>query len=230
MAQRVDLPQRIDLQRYKAKLPGVPEDTPLELGTYGSYGIEQLRLNPDARWDGLTIAATFVPPGGDPVRVVVGPDNLLDVPPEATAVHISKDNPGAIVFSGVADGVQRISCNLKYFTGDHKPIEGKDSTPTPSEWEQYVTQLKGVVDKAVPPDGEPGQVLTKGEGENFWTYPTGGGGGGGYTIGDGLKYDPESNILSVNTADVVEKDNTLPITSAAVYTTVGNIEALLETI
>lgn len=37
-------------------------------------------------------------------------------------------------------------------------------------------------------------------------------------------------ILSVNTAKAVEQDNTLPITSAAVHVTVGNIEALLNTI
>lgn len=37
-------------------------------------------------------------------------------------------------------------------------------------------------------------------------------------------------ILSVNTADAVEADNTLPITSAAVNETVGNINALLATI
>lgn len=40
----------------------------------------------------------------------------------------------------------------------------------------------------------------------------------------------ENGILSVNTADRAEEDNTLPITSAAVYTQVGNIEALLKTI
>ena len=37
-------------------------------------------------------------------------------------------------------------------------------------------------------------------------------------------------ILGVNTADAAEQDNTLPITSAAVYTTVGNIEVRLSTI
>lgn len=58
----------------------------------------------------------------------------------------------------------------------------------------------------------------------------GGGGGGGYIIGDGLKLDPESNTLSVDTADKVEKDNTKPVTSAAVHTEVGNINALLATI
>jgi hypothetical protein len=40
----------------------------------------------------------------------------------------------------------------------------------------------------------------------------------------------KDGILSVNTTNDMEKDNTLPITSAGVYTTVGNIEALLKTI
>ena len=40
----------------------------------------------------------------------------------------------------------------------------------------------------------------------------------------------KDGILSVNTTDDMEKDNTLPITSAGVYATVGNIEALLKTI
>ena len=40
----------------------------------------------------------------------------------------------------------------------------------------------------------------------------------------------ENGVLSVNTADVVEADNTLPVTSAAVQATVGNIDALLKTI
>lgn len=40
----------------------------------------------------------------------------------------------------------------------------------------------------------------------------------------------KDGILSVNTTDEMEQDNTLPITSAGVYNTVGNIEALLKTI
>lgn len=39
-----------------------------------------------------------------------------------------------------------------------------------------------------------------------------------------------NGILSVNTADDAEADNTLPITSAAVHTQIGNIETLLKTI
>ena len=57
-----------------------------------------------------------------------------------------------------------------------------------------------------------------------------GGGGTAYTIGHGLKLDAETNTLSVDTADKMEQDNTLPITSAAVYVEVGNINALLAII
>lgn len=56
----------------------------------------------------------------------------------------------------------------------------------------------------------------------------GGSSGGGavpYKIGDGLKV--VNSTLMVDTADAVEQDNTLPVTSAAVYVEIGNIEALL---
>ena len=53
----------------------------------------------------------------------------------------------------------------------------------------------------------------------------GGGGAGGYAIGDGLKV--KNGKLSVDTATSAEQDNTKP---GAVYTAVGNINALLATI
>lgn len=46
----------------------------------------------------------------------------------------------------------------------------------------------------------------------------------------GNNIDITNNVISVITTDDVEKDNTKPITSSAVYETVGNIEALLKTI
>lgn len=48
-------------------------------------------------------------------------------------------------------------------------------------------------------------------------------------LGENLTIDGAGR-LSVDTANEVGKDNTKPITSAAVHTTVGNIEILLETI
>lgn len=52
--------------------------------------------------------------------------------------------------------------------------------------------------------------------------------------GDSILHDEtlslKDGVLSVNTAQEPDPDNTLPITSAAVATTVGNIEILLKTI
>lgn len=48
-------------------------------------------------------------------------------------------------------------------------------------------------------------------------------------IGNGLYID-DSGKVSVETTDVIEKDNTKPVTSASVYTVCGNIESLLSII
>lgn len=62
------------------------------------------------------------------------------------------------------------------------------------------------------------------------TITKGGGGGGtcNFTTDETLSF--VNNVLSVNVAHEPDPDNTLPITSAAVATTVGNIEILLQTI
>lgn len=77
---------------------------------------------------------------------------------------------------------------------------------------------KAILDKFAESDGKP----------TYDGIALGGGGAGGYAIGDGLKV--ENGKLSVDTATVAEQDNTKPITSGAVYTAVGNINALLATI
>lgn len=46
-----------------------------------------------------------------------------------------------------------------------------------------------------------------------------------YQIGSGLKL--VENVLCVDVADTVEKDNSKPVTSGAVYMELGNVEALL---
>lgn len=136
----------IVLKGYGAYLPTTPSKL-LCLGTAESYGIEQIHITPGADWENLLIKATFHPPSGDSVVVVLGEDGIIDVPPEATAVAAGEYNPGLIVFSGVSDGVQRISANLAYTVIGHAPVEGKDSTPTPSQWEQLAEQYQSKVDK-----------------------------------------------------------------------------------
>lgn len=48
-------------------------------------------------------------------------------------------------------------------------------------------------------------------------------------VGENLKI-TKDGVLSVDTADAAEQDNTRPITAAAVHAEVGNIEILLKTI
>ena len=59
------------------------------------------------------------------------------------------------------------------------------------------------------------------------TFPSG---GTNFNIDEHTLKVNEDGKLSVNTADTVEKDNTLPITAAAVHTQLGNIETILNTI
>lgn len=86
-------------------------------------------------------------------------------------------------------------------------------------------------------------TITMTDGSSYTFTVTNGSGGGGSTdvpiasdavagiirVGENLKID-ENGVLSVDTATAVEEDNTRPVTSAAVQTTVGNIEILLKTI
>lgn len=213
--------QNIQLEGYRA----TPSDGPyLRLGTWDSYGIEQLHIVPGPGWDGLEITATFVTPTGA-TRVRVPEDGLLPVPPEATAAPLGSGAPGRLVFAGMAQGAQRVSTDVAFLVSDHTDAEGADSQPTPSLWAQYFDRIQDMIDAAVPPDGAPGTVLTSTGGDAVWAKPT-----PLYGVGSGLRLDAETNVLSVDTADDLQQDNTRPITSAAVYAAVGNIDALLKTI
>nr|DAE70755.1 MAG TPA: BclA protein [Caudoviricetes sp.] len=82
----------------------------LSLGTFGSYGIEQLHVTLDDTWSGLAVTATFNPPKGKPVEIRLPENGLIDVPAEATA----NEGTGTIVYCGVANGVQRITKTQGY--------------------------------------------------------------------------------------------------------------------
>jgi hypothetical protein len=59
---------------------------------------------------------------------------------------------------------------------------------------------------------------------------SGGSSGTGTNLMPGDNIDITDGVISVVTTDEVEQDNTKPVTSAAVYSEVGNINVLLKTI
>lgn len=128
------------------------EDRPIMLlGTAESYGIETLHVVSGKSWEGLTVTATFNAPDGTSTDMLMSADGSITVPPEATL----KSGSGKIVFTGVSEGVQRISCDLEYFVVAHSAINGAQSGGTAPSWfEQAVTRF-------MPARGTAGQVLTK---------------------------------------------------------------------
>lgn len=135
----------IALARHTAQVVGLAGV--LVLGTWDSYGTEQLLLRPGPEWDGLAIDATFHNlPNDKGVTVLADTDGLVTVPPEA-CMRASKY--ATITFRGVQDGVQRISCNLPYMVLDHAQVPGANSTATPSENAQALAQMQTLRDGAV---------------------------------------------------------------------------------
>lgn len=135
----------ITLARHTAQVVGLMGV--LVLGTWDSYGTEQLLLRHGPEWEGLAIDATFHSvPNDEGVTVLADTDGLVPVPPEA-CMRASKY--ATITFRGVQDGVQRISCNLPYMVLDHAQVPGANSTATPSENAQALTQMQDLRDGAV---------------------------------------------------------------------------------
>ena len=135
----------ITLARHTAQVVGLMGV--LVLGTWDSYGTEQLLLRHGPEWEGLAIDATFHNvPNDEGVTVLADTDGLVPVPPEA-CMRASKY--ATITIRGVQDGVQRISCNLPYMVLDHAQVPGANSTATPSENAQALTQMQALRDGAV---------------------------------------------------------------------------------
>ena len=131
----------ISLAGYKATSTGGM----LDLGTWGSYGIEKLHLTLDAAWQDLTITAFFNVNGEVVAKKVVGKDGYADVPWEAT-----KENTfaGCPAFEGSINGQRRISTNLNYKVTNHSETTDSDPVPTDDRWNQFVTETKEYRDGA----------------------------------------------------------------------------------
>lgn len=175
-------------------------------------------------WSGLTKTAVFsagrttvdvLESAWDGNKVVVPHEILADAGPIARVG----------VYGANADGLilPTVWVTLGKVMPAAEPSGDPGADPTLPIWAQLQNQIGDLDDLKTYNKGNLVDAINE-------ARSSGGSGGGGYTIGNGLKLDAATNTLSVDTAAAVEKDNTKPVTSAAVYTEVGNINALLATI
>ena len=175
-------------------------------------------------WSGLTKTAVFsagrttvdvLESAWDGNKVVVPHEILADAGPIARVG----------VYGANADGLilPTVWVTLGKVMPAAEPSGDPGADPTLPIWAQLQNQISDLDDLQTYNKGNLVDAINE-------ARSAGGSGGGGYTIGEGLKLDAATNTLSVDTAAAVEKDNTKPVTSAAVYTEVGNINALLATI
>ena len=198
--------------------------SPPELLTAGMAKAVTVELVFSDDWSGLTKTAVFsagrttvdvLESAWDGNKVVVPHEILADAGPIARVG----------VYGANADGLilPTVWVTLGKVMPAAEPSGDPGADPTLPIWAQLQNQIGDLDDLQTYNKGNLVDAINEARG-------SGGSGGGGYTIGDGLKLDAATNTLSVDTAAAVEKDNTKPVTSAAVYTEVGNINALLATI
>ena len=199
--------------------------SPPELLTAGMSKAVTVQFVFSPEWDGLTKTAVFSNGkttvdvlaanwDGDTVPV---PHEVLAVPGRHARVGVYGADESGVVLPTVWVSLGKVQPGAD-------PSGDASADPALPVWAQLQNQIGDLDDL---------QTYNKGnlvDAINEARSAGGGSGGGGYTIGDGLKLDAATNTLSVDTAAAVEKDNTKPVTSAAVYTEVGNINALLATI
>lgn len=198
--------------------------SPPELLTAGMAKAVTVEFAFSDDWDGLTKTAVFsagrttvdvLESAWDGNKVVVPHEILADAGPIARVG----------VYGANADGLilPTVWVTLGKVMPAAEPSGDPGADPTLPIWAQLQNQIGDLDDLKTYNKGNLVDAINE-------ARSSGGSGGGGYTIGDGLKLDAATNTLSVDTAEAVEKDNTKPVTSAAVYTEVGNINALLATI
>ena len=198
--------------------------SPPELLTAGMAKAVTVEFVFSGDWDGLTKTAVFsagrttvdvLDSARDGNKVVVPHEILADAGPIARVG----------VYGANADGLilPTVWVTLGKVMPAAEPSGDPGADPTLPIWAQLQNQIGDLAYLQTYNKGNLVDAINE-------ARSSGGSGGGGYTIGDGLKLDAAPNTLSVDTAEAVEKDNTKPVTSAAVYTEVGNINALLATI
>ena len=225
----------------------------IEAGTKGSYGNDFLRLALSSEWDGLTIKVSFYPLHSTPIAVIF---KGADIPIPGEVYDYSGDTEVVISGEDLEKALITLRFTLKVFD-TRVPANTPPRSPTPSEMAQVYEYMKTAVDTAesVRKDADDGVfdgdngfsptvdvrktdighdiTITDVEGDKTFTVRDGKDGKDGeenYKVGNGLKLDDDTNILSADTTDIPAEFDTRPISSQGVYNEFAVINALLKTI
>lgn len=198
------------------------ETTETAMLVAGTVNIYTARFAFDEAWDGLQRTAVFAVDGI--TREQLLEDDACTVPWE---VLVAGNRLRVGVYGTKADGTRLPTIwterRLYINPGAGPTQEASDPSPT------LVEQLLGRI-------GDPANLKTEDKSSLVAAIneikETGSSGyatkdkAGTIKVGDNLKIS-EDGILSVDTTDTAQQDNTKPMTSAGVYTLAGNIEVLL---
>ena len=198
------------------------ETTETAMLVAGTVNIYIARFAFGAEWDGLQRTAVFAVDGI--TREQLLEDDACTVPWE---VLVAGNRLRVGVYGTKADGTRLPTIwterRLYINPGAGPTQEAADPSPT------LVEQLLGRI-------GDPANLKTEDKSSLVAAIneikETGSSGyatkdkAGTIKVGDNLKIS-EDGVLSVDTTDTAQQDNTKPMTSAGVYTLAGNIEVLL---
>lgn len=191
-----------------------------ELLTSGSVNVNTVSIEFSADWEGLSRVAVFAS-STTQISIALDSTNQCFIPWECLVTPNLNLRVGVYGMQGTTIVLPTIWASL----GIIRPgvtTGAEPSPPTPDAYQKVLAEIGNLEDLTTADKSSLVAAINE-------VHETGGGGGMNYRIGHGLKV-TGGNTLEVDTAEEAEQDNTLPITSAAVYTTVGNIEILLETI
>ena len=220
--------------------------------TSGTVG-EKLQFEFSPEWDGLVKTAVFSNGVDKLPDKTIRSDNTVEIPAEALARAGVNLQVG--VYGETLDGslvIPTVYASLGVISQGAAKTYRPAHPPAPDWTARVDRQLQETVEIAEEMQrkadagefngagldikgAKPGQVAVvktvDGNGKPIeWEPKTMEGSGGGVDFTTDKTLTLDNGVLKVNTASTVEADNTLPITSAAVFVEVGNIDALLQTI
>lgn len=190
--------------------------------TSGSVNVYPVRFGFSEDWAGLEKTAVFRA-GEKTISILLDETGECVVPWEALAVPGRRLEAGVYGTRGTEVVLPTVWSDLGYIETGAAPGE-EARPPAPGLWQQELERKGDRLGYT-----EAGEMGLYSGDKLLSSVPVSGGGGGPlYKFGHGLKQ--QGLDVSVDAVSDFKGDNTLPMTAAGVQTTVGNIEALLETI